>query len=190
MAVEAGRAGTVGADGVRAGKYALVERERRFLLAGPPDLAAVTVARTITDRYVHGTRLRLRRVDYADGRVELKLTQKVPAGLPGAVRGLITNTYLSPAEYDVLAALPADVLRKSRLSVPPLGVDVFEGPLRGLVVAEAEFATDEEAEAFPAPAASVAEVTDDPRLAGGRLVTASRTELLGWLAEYGLRPAG
>ena len=41
-------------------KYALVERERRFLLAGPPPGGAAR--RDITDHYLAGTRLRLRRV--------------------------------------------------------------------------------------------------------------------------------
>jgi hypothetical protein len=36
---------------VRDGKYARVERERRFLLAGPPSAAIATAPRQITDRY-------------------------------------------------------------------------------------------------------------------------------------------
>lgn len=118
----------------------------------------------------------------------MKLTQKVPASLPGATQGLITNTYLSSAEYDLLASLPARVLSKARLSVPPLGVDVFDAHLQGLVLAEAEFTSDEEAQSFVPPAECVAEVTEDARFTGGRLVQTSRQELLEWLAEYGLRP--
>jgi hypothetical protein len=40
----------------------------------------------------------------------------VPAGRRGFIQGLITNTYLSAAEYDLLASLPAEVLSKTRLS--------------------------------------------------------------------------
>jgi hypothetical protein len=80
------------------GKYARVERERRFLLAGPPPPPSVA-RRRITDRYLPGTRLRLRRIDYPDsGDCEFTFTQKVPASRPGYVQGLITNTYLSAAE--------------------------------------------------------------------------------------------
>ncbi|GAA1110769.1 hypothetical protein JBF12_01125 [Streptomyces javensis] len=183
------RAGGVQGEVVSQGKYARVERERRFLLAGPPAPSSVTVTRVITDRYLVGTRLRLRRAERPDiGGCELKLTQKVPADRPGAVQGLITNTYLSEAEYDVLASLPAAVLSKTRFSVPPLGVDVFDGPLEGLVLGEAEFTSDEEALAFVPPPECVAEVTDDVRFTGGRLVGVSRRELLAWLAEYGIRP--
>jgi CYTH domain-containing protein len=172
------------------GKYARIERERRFLLAGPPPTTAVTAPRRITDRYLPGTRLRLRRVDYLDsGARELKFTQKVPAGRPGYIQGLITSTYLSAAEYDLLASLPAQVLTKTRLSVPPLSIDLFDPPLHGLVMADAEFSTDEEAQSFLQPPAAVAEVTDDARFTGGSLVRARRHDLLAWLAEYGIEPS-
>jgi CYTH domain-containing protein len=168
------------------GKYARVERERRFLLAVPPPPEAMTDSRRITDRYLRGTRLRLRRVDWADGRIELKFTQKIPAERPGHRRGLITNTYLDWAEYELLATLPADVLAKTRWSAPPLGVDLFDPPWTGLVLAEAEFATDEAAEAFAVPEAAVAEVTSDARFAGGTLARTGRAELLAWLSEFSL----
>ena len=169
------------------GKYARVERERRFLLAAAPT-EGITTRRQITDRYLLGTRLRLRRACNPDtGSCELKFTQKLPAEQPGYVQGLITNTYLSAAEYDLLATLPAAVLSKTRLSLPPLGIDVFDPPLHGLVLAEVEFATDDQARSFHPPLESVAEVTDDPRFTGGSLVQAHRRELLGWLADYGIR---
>jgi CYTH domain-containing protein len=76
---------------------------------------------------------------------------------------------------------------KTRLSVPPLGVDVFGPPLDGLVLAEAEFTGDEEAAAFTPPREAVAEVTDDPRFTDGRLVRATRGELLAGLGEFGIR---
>lgn len=112
------------------------------------------------------------------------------APLSGAIQGLITNTYLSPTEYDVLASLRAALLSKTRFSVPPLGVDVFDCRLQGLVLGEAEFATDEEAQSFVPPSGCMAELTDDARFTGGRLVQASRQELPGGLAEYGIRPEG
>jgi len=183
-----GQAGSRPKEPIREGKYARIERERRFLLAGPPP-PAVTARRRITDRYLPGTRLRLRRIDYPDsGECEFKFTQKVPAGQPGFIQGLITNTYLSAAEYELLASLPAAVLSKTRLSVPPLSIDVFEPPLHGLIMADIEFSTDSEAQAFLPPPAAIAEVADDPRFTGGSLVRARRDDLLAWLAEYGTEP--
>ncbi|MEU9271001.1 hypothetical protein AB0E04_36965 [Streptomyces sp. NPDC048251] len=80
------------------------------------------------------------------------------------------------------------MLPKTRFGVPPIGVDVFEGSLEGLVLSEeAEFSDDEKAPAFVPPAWCVAEVTDDVRFSGGILVSASRRELSAWLAEYGIR---
>jgi len=157
-------------------------------MAGPPPASAVTASRRITDRYLPGTRLRVRRVESLDsGDCEFKLTQKVPTGRPGHVQGLITNTYLSAAEYDLLASLPGEVLSKTRLGVPPLGIDVFDPPLHGLVLAEAEFTTDEAAQSFLPPQAAIAEVTDDARFTGSSLVQAHRHDLLAWLAEYGIK---
>jgi CYTH domain-containing protein len=166
-------------------KYALVERERRFLLAGPPRGGAAR--HDITDHYLTGTRLRLRRVT-GGGRAEpeYKLTQKVPAPRPGPARGLITNLYLSPAEYDLLRGLPAAELAKTRLSFPPYAVDVFAPPRHGLVLAEVELGTDAELAACPPPPGAVAEVTHDDRFTGGRLAVAERAELLSWLAGYGV----
>ena len=94
----------------------------------------------------------------------------MPAGRRGFIQGLITNTYLSAAEYDLLASLPAEVLSKTRLSVPPLSIDVFNPPLHGLVLADVEISTDEAAYSFLLPPAAIAEVTDDARFTGGSLV--------------------
>ena len=60
-------------------KYAHVERERRWLLAAVPDLPEHARRLDIVDRYVNGTRLRLREVTEA-GVVTRKLGQKVRLG--------------------------------------------------------------------------------------------------------------
>lgn len=171
------------------GKYARAERERRFLLAAPPAAAEVLVARRITDRYLTGTRLRLRHSQRLDtGELELKFTQKIPADNPGPVQGWITNTYLSPSEYALLATLPAVTLTKTRFSVPPLGIDVFDGQLQGLIMAEAEFASDHDYQAFTPPPRCIHDVTTDPRFTGGQLALASQQKLLTWLSDYNLCP--
>jgi CYTH domain-containing protein len=168
------------------GKYARVERERRFLLAGLPTDRPVTAVREITDRYLTGTRLRLRQtVDRRDGH-RYKLTQKIPADRPGPVQGLITNTYLSRAEYDLLARLPGETLIKTRHGMPPLGIDVFARPRDGLVLAEAEFDDETAMLAFRPPGYVIAEVTEDARFTGGHLVHTTREQLTSLLAEYGL----
>src|ERR1700722_10302110 len=96
-----GQAGVWPEEPIAEGKYARIERERRFLLARPPAARTVTARHRITDRYLPGTRLRLRRIDHLDsGDCEFKFTQKVPASRPGYVQGLNTKTYLYACAYD------------------------------------------------------------------------------------------
>jgi CYTH domain-containing protein len=184
-----GQMGVPREEPIHEGKYARIERERRFLIAGPP-IGDGAAPRRITDRYISGTRLRLRHVEHLYSRAsEFKLAQKVPAGRPGHVQGLITNIYVSSAEHDLLATLPCCLLSKIRLSIPPLSIDIFDPPLHGLVIGEAEFGTDAAAQSFTPPPAVTAEITDDKRFTGGRLARASRDEVVSWLGEYGIKLA-
>lgn len=168
-------------------KYARIEWERRFLLNSFPRGEKITRIRRISDRYIEGTTLRLRQQSDGNGPGLFKLTQKLPGGAAPGQQGLITSMYLTPEEFGVLATLPAKQLTKIRHSVPPFGIDVFEGVLSGLVLAEAEFNSAAEASALVLPAFIVREVSDDPRFTGGSLVTASREKLEKWLAEHGIR---
>ena len=89
----------------------MVERERRYILASLPE--GVISTRDILDRYVTGTRLRLREVREDDGSVTRKLTHKVRLA-EGPAEVACTNFYLNDAEWTLLAALPAQLLRKRR----------------------------------------------------------------------------
>lgn len=91
-------------------KYAVVERERRFLLARLP--TGVVTTRRIVDRYITGTRMRLREVTGDDGTVVRKLTHKVR--LEGPAEVACTNFYLDEQEWALLRSLPARVLHKKR----------------------------------------------------------------------------
>lgn len=168
-------------------KHARAEYERRFLLDRLPAGVHVAQSRRITDRYIDGTSLRLRKQSDPDGFTRFKLTQKVRRPADESLRIMVTTLYVSRPEFDLLSRLPASVLRKARYSVPPLGIDVFEGILKGLVLAEAEFSSSEEANALVAPSFTGCEVSFDERFTGGRLVHATRLELRSWLAEYGIR---
>jgi CYTH domain-containing protein len=169
-------------------KYTRPERERRFLLGRATEGPCVRRA-VIIDRYIVGTRIRLRQTvetTTAGTTTVRKLTQKIPAPTGGP--GLITTLYVSEAEYEVLRRLPAATLTKTRYSVPPFGLDVFGGELAGLVLAEIEFSDDEAHARFDPPVESVAEVTQDVRLTGGRFTQMPRAKLLEILSEYGLTP--
>lgn len=164
------------------GKYARPERERRFLLAAEPPPGAAD--RRIEDRYIAGTRLRLRHV--ADGTdVAYKLTQKVRARGDNPAEGWITNVYLSPEEHALLATLPARTISKTR-SVHAVGghdfvVDVFHGRLRGLRLAEIE--VDDLHAPLPIPTWIGQEVTQDDRYSGGFLASALDEQVADLLAH-------
>ena len=118
-------------------KYSLIERERRWLVLADllPPLPAGR--RLIEDRYIIGTRLRLRRITDSDsGAVEHKLTRKYESH--DATARPIVTAYLDAAEHDVVAALPACVISKRRHHVAGFSIDVFAGALAGLVLAEQE----------------------------------------------------
>jgi CYTH domain-containing protein len=170
-----------------AGRYARVERERRYLLSElPPGLKLSDPHTQITDNYVTGTRLRLRKVrDPRTNEWTLKLTQKHAPASPDFSRTLITNIYLSPYEYEVLSVFEGNELRKNRYPYEHEGrkycVDVFLGPLRGLLLAETDFNDDAEMDAFPAPPFAHLDVTRDELFTGALLVGLNAEELRGAL---------
>jgi CYTH domain-containing protein len=170
------------------GRFARPEWERRFLLNRFPANVSVTRVRQIVDRYIIGTRLRLRRVGDSDGMVAFKLTQKLSDGSLDAFQGHLTTIYLSESEYDLFATLPARVLEKIRHSVPPLGIDLFSKELAGLILAEAEFSSLEEAAVFEVPEFLFREVTCDPRFTGGSLAVATRQQMIDYLQECEIAP--
>lgn len=92
-------------------KYAVVERERRFLLTSIPK--GVVGTKEVIDRYVTGTRLRLREVIENDGTVIRKLGHKIRLS-EGPAEVACTNFYLNDQEWAVVGALPATILRKKR----------------------------------------------------------------------------
>ncbi|HEY1891335.1 MAG TPA: hypothetical protein VGG63_13055 [Steroidobacteraceae bacterium] len=172
----------------KSARYAKPELERRFLAAGVPG-GAVDKTAYIVDRYLVGTRLRLRQMIETRGAVTstyCKFTQKVPA--PDGGPGLISTTYLNPDEYELLATLPAAILRKTRYSVPPFGIDEYEAPLAGLYVAEVEFDDDAAMRAFSPPPWVIAEVTLDSRFTGGHFAKMQPEDLTVLLSAFGLRP--
>ncbi len=165
------------------GRYAHIERERRFLLTrAPAELAPDAAHWAIYDRYIHGTRFRLRRVVASEsGETIHKLTQKYPLDPADLVGIAITNTYLTEQEYETFRQLAADELWKDRYTLLLDGrkyaLDIFGGRLSGLVLAEIELDSDEEFASLAPPPWTRAEVTGDSRFTGGALCRASYGDL-------------
>jgi CYTH domain-containing protein len=156
-------------------KYARVERERRYLLEDlPVGLTRADHHLQITDNYLTGTRLRVRKVrDPRTNKWVVKFTQKFAPHPEDLSRTMITNTYLNPIEADTLAIFEANEIRKNRYPFEFEGrqfaVDMFLGDLFGLVLAEISFAADDELDSFSKPAFVLAEVTNNEIFSGGRL---------------------
>ncbi len=150
-------------------KYAVVERERRYLVARVPDGTVRT--KEIVDRYVLGTRLRLREVREEGGTVVRKLGHKVRLeDGPGAIA--CTTLYLDDQEWAALQDLPAAVLRKRRHLVHRDGLVVaIDEHEDGTLVAEIDDG-DRPSSAVPAWLAVVEDVTGDERWTGGALARA------------------
>jgi len=168
-------------------KYARIERERRFLVQQLPDDLSADYQH-ILDRYIPGTRLRLRRIESPAGEtLALKLTQKYLAAEQAAPHTIITNLYLNAAEYALLNVLDGLPLAKRRYTHPYSGyryaIDVFEGQLLGLILCEIEADSDEGLTAAPIPTFAIKEVTDDPFFIGGCLATLTSTEIKAHLSE-------
>jgi CYTH domain-containing protein len=164
-------------------KYARVERERRFLLRSLPEpLTRASEHVQIWDNYITGTRLRLRKIRVPQTRKwKLKLTQKFAPAPPDFSRTIITNTYLSAVEYQVLSVFETNEIRKNRYPFEYQGrkysIDVFLGGLWGLILAETEFESDEELDGFTAPPFAFRDVTNEELFTGGSLVNLTAEEI-------------
>lgn len=162
---------------VTAPKYSRIEFERRWLVENrrAGTLAAAPASR-ILDRYLDGTRLRLRRLEAVDGTITLKLCKKygdAPAG-----RESITNLYLSPAEYGLLARLPGWQVAKRRHRLAAFAgiedcgsgsLDHYQGAGDALWLFEREFADAAAAEACRAPPFCEREITGEADYSGAAL---------------------
>jgi len=174
-------------------KYARVERERRYLLRDLPEgLTRADPHLQITDNYVTGSRLRLRKVrEPRTNKWTVKFTQKFAPDPNDLSRTIITNTYLNALEAEVVAdVFNSNEIRKNRYPFEFAGrkfsVDMFLGDLFGLVLAEVSFETDEELESFPKPPFALADVTNEPLFSGGRLSELTFSDIRAAIAERGL----
>ena len=169
-------------------KYAQIEYERRFLLTQLPPDTQLDQFTAITDIYIPHTRLRLRKMVSPSGEIlALKLTQKYSEPDLPASQTIITNFYLNEVEFETLKAVNGRILSKQRYTYHHAGhrwsLDVFQGPLHGLILAEIEAHSAEALAQIPMPGFASTEVTEDPRFTGGALVRATAETITTLLAH-------
>lgn len=146
----------------------MVERERRFLVAEIPN--GVVAVRQIVDRYLDGTRLRLREIVDADGAVTRKLGHKarLTSG-PAAIA--CTSVYLDDSEWELMAGLEARVLRKTRHVIERDGIRLSVDELdNGSLLAEIDDGNEHPC-AIPEWLLVIREVTSEEEWTGARLAS-------------------
>ena len=144
------------------------EVERKFLLSEPPpELAHPSVS--IAQRYLvigaDGLEVRLRRrgtatlmtIKHGVGLVRREEEFEIDAASFQRLWGMCDGTTIDKQRYRVAAD---DVI---------VEVDVYRGALEGLLTAEVEFASEQEASAYTPAAWLGREVTGDPRYANQQL---------------------
>ena len=170
-------------------RYARVERERRYLLRDLPEgMMRADPHVQITDNYITGSRLRLRKVrDPRTNKWTVKFTQKFAPDPDDLSRTIITNTYLNALEAETLSIFNSNEIRKNRYKFEfdgrEFAVDMFLGDLFGLVLAEVSFETDEELENFPKPPFALVDVTNNGLFSGGRLCELTFPEVRSQIAK-------
>lgn len=154
-------------------KYARLEIERRWKVDPErlPDLSALKRIR-IRDKYLTGTRLRLRRMEYIDqGVTHYKLCKKY--GKTSDHVEPMTNFYLERSEYEILDGLPGKAIAKDRFPFEfegqPFSIDRYGEPHAGLYTVEIEFRSEDAAREASPPPFALEEVSADPRFAGSFL---------------------
>jgi len=151
-------------------KYALIERERKFLIQPNQDLIKKLPFKTITDHYINNTFLRFRKVKDELGFV-YKLTKKVPTDSFDKL--LITTIYLSDTEYEILNSFHSVLIEKIRYIKKAggfmIGIDIYIKGSDVLWMAEIEFDSDEDMTSFKMPLKHIKEVTGNPDFSGYEL---------------------
>jgi CYTH domain-containing protein len=148
-----------------------IEIERKFLVAEPPSDLSRWPSSAIEQGYLavggDGTEVRVRRRDGGAAVLTVKSS--------GGRRRVEEELDIEPERFERLWPLTEGRrIEKARYEIPAdeghvIELDVYAGDLEGLVVAEVEFDSDEEAEAYAPPPWFATEVTDDPRYKNQRL---------------------
>lgn len=154
-------------------KYAKTELEKRFLLKSKPDWVQEKAYKTIRDKYLFQTNIRVRASN--DGKTSVyKLSKKLPISPKTLDKQWISTIYLSQKEYELFMTLPGDLLEKKRYYHQYdqdllIGLDKIVINMEVVWMAEIEFETKTAFDEFIYPLAYDKEVTNDQAYAGNTL---------------------
>ena len=146
------------------------EIERKFLVHDLPPEVREGRAEHIRQGYLNLEPVEVRIRSRAGRPHELTLKSG------GGLRRAEVNVELTPEQFDELWPLVQRSIEKERtvleLDAGTVEVDVYSGKLAGLVVAEVEFRSEDEAEAFTPPGWFGSDVTTDTRYRNAALALA------------------
>jgi CYTH domain-containing protein len=169
-----------------------VELEFTFLAAALPAEIEGTTPKRLVDVYFPETgavhpHLRLRKKGD-----DMEITKKQPITEGDASAQLETTIKLSQDEYDTLYTASNRRVVKDRYNVVidgfPAEVDVFLENLKGLVLIDFEFESEEARAAFKTPAICLADVTQEEFIAGGLLAGKGYADIAEGLSRFSYTP--
>lgn len=168
----------------------MIELERTYLAKSLPAGLKTCRSREIIDIYIPESsdhpKLRLRKSgdDY-------ELTKKEPVDDSDASHQSEQTIRLTEAEFRALSKLEGRKTHKVRYYYEHDGriaeFDVFQGPLKGLVVVDFEFSHAEEKDAFRMPDFCLADVTQEYFIAGGVICGRKYEDVAHHLDRFGYR---
>jgi CYTH domain-containing protein len=169
----------------------MIELERTFLVKSLPQGLETSPSRKVTDVYypkeARHPVIRLR----SDGDSYV-LTKKEPAAEGDKTEQKEQTIKLTREEFEALSVLPGKRVEKTRYAYMHGGrlaeIDVFTGYLEGLVLADFEFSSRKERDAFVMPGFCLAEVTQEEFIAGGMLCGKSYSDIEEELRRHGYEP--
>ena len=147
-----------------------MEIERKFLVNNPPDNLEDCEKIEISQAYV--STVPTIRVRQSGEEFFLTVKSQPQAGKYGVEE---FEMELSHTEYETLLAKTEDtILTKTRYKIPLCGrltaeLDIYHGPLNGLLTVEVEFDTEEEAQSFEPPPWFGEEISFDYRYRNSQL---------------------
>jgi CYTH domain-containing protein len=168
-----------------------IELERTFLAKAIPQELRSSLPERVVDVYMPDDlnthpQLRVRRRGQ-----KYEITKKTP--IEGDVSHMLEQTIpLGSAEFASLITGHSRLVEKDRYKVYintfEAEVDVFSGPLEGLVLIDFEFPSKEAKDAFVPPAVCLAEVTQEDFIAGGLLAGRAYADIAKDLARFNYQP--
>lgn len=168
----------------------MIELERTFLIKHVPAGLQESLSKKMCDLYIPAnerhphTRIRQNGDAY-------EFTKKRPIDNDPS-KQIESTVYLTKDEFDSLKKSDAKQVSKQRYFYGEDGysyeVDVFEGPLKGLVLVDIEFENEEAQAEFIMPDWCLREVTHEECIAGGMLAGKSYADIEHTLEKLRYRP--